>query len=387
MVDAVGREYNRRLSADDARDALCQSSHHQSPPSLAAASRLDDWILKGSGFVSAPEYPAELFSNASAAAPPDRGSPSVERVVVSNAEVDNLIRGLAAARHAVAAEEFHRFVANNDAVLSKLLRPFGYQGCRLTAQASIDDFDRAYSAWSARNADKIDTMPSVGLPPEQGSVEEDAAARQQMWHAAATDPIAAAFVGAGAVVSATVGRLFEFEQDPHRAAAGGQMTSILVHTAGGAGASRAMGSALPPMKTERPGPRRLDGRSSVLVSRGGLDGHEVAGGHLLAKHVGQSRGALEARLAAEPDLKEVSTFVSRAQAEAAISSVMAQRSAEIQAWVARGTEGIRPFDGAFTGGSVLRRGAGDTIEGRGARVVLSANGRGDYIILTGYPIP
>jgi hypothetical protein len=183
MVEPVGREYNRRLSADDARDNLCEAARHEFSSSMAGASRLDDWILNGSGVVSAPGYPAELFSNASAAAPPDRGSPSVQRVVVSNAEIDNLIRSLAAARHAVSAEEFHRFVSNNDSVLSKLL------------------------------------------------------------------------------------------------------------------------------------------------------------------------------------------------------------PAEIQAWVARGAEGIRPFDGAFTGGSVLQRGAGDTIEGRGARVVLSANGRGDYIILTGYPLP
>jgi hypothetical protein len=80
MVEPVGREYNRRLSADDARDNLCEVGRHEFSSSLAGASRLDDWILNGSGVVPAPGYPAELLSNANAAARPGRGSPSVERV-------------------------------------------------------------------------------------------------------------------------------------------------------------------------------------------------------------------------------------------------------------------------------------------------------------------
>src|SRR5689334_17101041 len=104
MVEPVGRDYNRRLSADDARDALCEASYRDLPSSLDGASRLDDWILNGSGSGAEPRYPAALFSSPSVAARPAAGSPSVERVVASKAEVDNLVRGLAAARHAVSAE-------------------------------------------------------------------------------------------------------------------------------------------------------------------------------------------------------------------------------------------------------------------------------------------
>jgi hypothetical protein len=202
---------------------------------LAGASRLDDWILNGSGFASDPRYQAELFANASA------------------------------------------------------------------AQASLDDFDRAYSAWSARNADKVSSSTSlVGLPPKQAPVEEDAAAREQTWHAAATDPIAAAFIGAGALVSATAGRLFGFEHDPRRAAAGGQMTSILVHSAGGAGANRAIDSEPVSIELQRIEPRRPNGKSGALATGGVLLAHEKAGGHLLSKHVGLRFPELEARLFAEP---------------------------------------------------------------------------------------
>jgi hypothetical protein len=207
-----------------------------------------------------------------------------------------------------------------------------------------------------------------------------------MWQAAATDPIAAAFIGAGALVSATVGALFGFEQDRRRAAAGGQMTSILVHTAGGVGANRAIDSEPVPLELQRTGPR-LHVASSTLVIRGGLDPHEALGGHLLAKHVGIPKFALEVRLHAEPRLKYASTFESRAEAEAAISSVMAQRSAAIQEWVASGAKGIEPFEGGFAGGFILVRGASETIPGSRARVVLRGDGRGDFFILTGYVLP
>ena len=175
--------------------------------------------------------------------------------------------------------------------------------------------------------------------------------------------------------------------DPNRATAGGQMTSALVHTAGGVGANRTMGSVPSPIEAEKLGPRRFDPGPRAHVSRRELAVHEAAGGHLIAKHVGQSRAVLEARLRAEPKLNEVSTFASQAEAEAAMSSVMAQRSADIQEWVAKGAKRVRSFEGAFTGGSVLLRGAPATIVGSRALVVLQGDGRGDFIILTGYALP
>jgi hypothetical protein len=67
--------------------------------------------------------------------------------------------------------------------------------------------------------------------------------------------------------------------------------------------------------------------------------------------------------------------------------VMAQRFADIHAWVAKGAKGVQPFHGAFTGGSVLLRGASAAIVGSRARVVLQGNGRGDFFILTGLALP
>jgi hypothetical protein len=130
-----------------------------------------------------------------------------------------------------------------------------------------------------------------------------------------------------------------------------------------------------------------EGAFSPLVEGGGLAAHEAAGGHLLAKHVGQAESALAARLAAQPGIPAASTFLSRAEAEAAISNVMAQRSGDIASWVANGANGTRAFDGAFSGGSVLVRGASSSVAGNGARVVLRGSGGGGYFILTGFPLP
>jgi hypothetical protein len=96
---------------------------------------------------------------------------------------------------------------------------------------------------------------------------------------------------------------------------------------------------------------------------------------------------LAARLAAEPWIRETSTFANRAEAEVAISGVMNQRAGDIASWVAGGATEKEVFDGAFSGGSVLVRGASTTVIGNGARVVLQGTGGGDYFILTGYPLP
>ncbi|XYI02101.1 RHS repeat domain-containing protein [Sorangium sp. So ce1128] len=154
----------------------------------------------------------------------------------TNPEINNLFRGLAAARTNVSAEEFHKFVSKNDQQLHGLLHPFGYQGSRAKAEASLRDFDRAYATWQ-KIVDSAGSSPGAAAPaPQQG----DGEARKKMWEVAARDPVAAAFIGSGVFISATVGRLFGFEQDPETAAAGGEATSALVHAAGGAGANQAV---------------------------------------------------------------------------------------------------------------------------------------------------
>ncbi len=50
------------------------------------------------------------------------------------------------------------------------------------------------------------------------------------------------------------------------------------------------------------------GRFGRIVPGGGLAAHEGAGGHLLARHVGQTAAQLSSRLASEPGLKVASSF-------------------------------------------------------------------------------
>lgn len=57
---------------------------------------------------------------------------------------------------------------------------------------------------------------------------------------------------------------------------------------------------------------------STIVPGGGLAAHEAAGGHLIAKHVGQSEAQLLSRLSAEPRITGSSSFYDRAFAEKAV---------------------------------------------------------------------
>jgi len=76
------------------------------------------------------------------------------------------------------------------------------------------------------------------------------------------------------------------------------------------------------------------GASSRLVPGGGLMGHEGGllprlQGHTVARHVEQSEIALQMRLAAEGNIPAAGSFYSRANAEAAISEVLAARASQI----------------------------------------------------------
>jgi RHS repeat-associated protein len=126
---------------------------------------------------------------------------------------------------------------------------------------------------------------------------------------------------------------------------------------------------------------------SPIVEGGGLVAHEVAGGHLLARHVGKSTAELAARLAAETRIPAASTFLSRAEAEAAMAGLLNANAIRISSWAAAGARGRLTFDGAFSGGSVLMRGASSPTTGSGVRAVLQGSGGGGWNILTGFPLP
>lgn len=126
---------------------------------------------------------------------------------------------------------------------------------------------------------------------------------------------------------------------------------------------------------------------SHLVPGGGLAAHEAAGGHLLARHVGRAEADLAARLAAQPRLGAASTFANRAEAEAAISGALNARAADVNAWIAAGAQGRQVVEAAFSGGSVLQRGATAVVPGTGVRAILEGTGGGRWRIITGYPTP
>ena len=71
------------------------------------------------------------------------------------------------------------------------------------------------------------------------------------------------------------------------------------------------------------------GQKSPIVPGGGLAAHEKAGGHLIARHVGQSDSQLATRLANDHKVRVVSTFSDRAVAESAISNAIGANQSAI----------------------------------------------------------
>lgn len=70
---------------------------------------------------------------------------------------------------------------------------------------------------------------------DRNSAQEEQNPQLEMWQVAASDPIAAAFIVTGAMVSATMGKIFGFHQDPQMAARVGVVGSAIVSSVGGSG--------------------------------------------------------------------------------------------------------------------------------------------------------
>ncbi|MBK5530895.1 RHS domain-containing protein [Pseudomonas sp. TH06] len=86
--------------------------------------------------------------------------------------------------------------------------------------------------------------------------------------------------------------------------------------------------------TPCPGSGVADGPYSEIVPGGGLEAHESRGGHAIARHVDRSEAQLRARLLAEPNIPIASTFLNRAEAEAALSNVMRSNKVKIDDFLA-----------------------------------------------------
>jgi len=124
------------------------------------------------------------------------------------------------------------------------------------------------------------------------------------------------------------------------------------------------------------------------VPGGGLEAHEVVGGHLIERHVGKSEQWLLDRVSRE-NISAASSFRDLPQAEHFVSATIADHQARVDAW-ADGSGGNRlvidtTFD-ASTGISVSRS---DThaVDVFSVRLVLERSDRLDigYRIVTGYP--
>ncbi len=137
--------------------------------------------------------------------------------------------------------------------------------------------------------------------------------------------------------------------------------------------------------------------ASVRSGRIVLAEHEAtalrgAGGHTIARHVGQTDAQLAERLASTK-LKAVSTFVSLKEAEQAISVVVRTSRRPIATWARIAKVGdTLPIDLVAGGqgvGRVLIRGAATPVVGRSVRVVLRKQAfKGKlYYVLTAFPTP
>lgn len=125
---------------------------------------------------------------------------------------------------------------------------------------------------------------------------------------------------------------------------------------------------------------------------GGLLRHEAGGGHPLERHMFLDVADLHARLAAQPNLPEASTFTDMAVAHDAIGQTLEQSAGEIAAWLQAGAPGgpLRLHgDYSSPTGLWLIREAADPIAVLGVRVVLVADPGlpTGYRILTAFPEP
>jgi hypothetical protein len=128
---------------------------------------------------------------------------------------------------------------------------------------------------------------------------------------------------------------------------------------------------------------------SPIVPGGGLMTHELAGGHLLLKHVGQTERQLLDRLAAEPHITGSSSFYDRPTAEAAVSAALDARQADISAWLASSKPQMK-LDYSLQNpvGISIEQGLSSAVDASGLRLILrrdSAMPMG-YRIHTGFPI-
>jgi len=117
--------------------------------------------------------------------------------------------------------------------------------------------------------------------------------------------------------------------------------------------------------------------------------HELAGGHLLLKHVGQTERQLLDRLAAEPHITGSSSFYNRPTAEAAVSAALDARRSDIGAWLATSKPQMKlEYTLQNPVGISIGQGMSSAADASGLRLILRRDPtmHTGYRIHTGFPI-
>jgi len=133
-----------------------------------------------------------------------------------------------------------------------------------------------------------------------------------------------------------------------------------------------------------------DAPQSRIVPGGGLQAHEAAGGHLIARHVGKTDADLSARLNSQPNISAASTFSDRATAERALSSALDANNTKISDFLSGSSNRLVINHNSGTKvGNVMARGSTTSVPSSNVRVVIQREPSmpTGYKIITGFPIP
>ena len=119
-----------------------------------------------------------------------------------------------------------------------------------------------------------------------------------------------------------------------------------------------------------------------------LSQDEVAGGHILRQHVGQTDDELRERLQRERGITGASTYTDRSTAEHAVGAAIAESQDRIQRWLNR--SGGHPnlvldYDSPVPIGRTINRGESEARPCAHALIVLKYAGPNEYYVLTSYP--
>ena len=131
-----------------------------------------------------------------------------------------------------------------------------------------------------------------------------------------------------------------------------------------------------------------------------LSVHERQGGHTIERHVGKSDQELIDRLAKQKKISAASTFPGRSAAERAVTATLNANEKKVRVWMKTAGRGERlVIQGKGKGRGISRKHFNQAMKAQDreaalqaavgdrsrTRVVLEANGKGGFHVLTAYP--